>query len=628
MKKILLSIVLAVALTNVFGATYYWVGGATGNWSDVTKWSLASGGTAGTAVPGTADDAIFDSNSGNPTVTLTAAATVNTLTISTGGTVTLTGALSLTINTSLTFTGNTILASLPTTNGQGITFGNGTANFTLTGNSATSYLDGNGNTYFVFNIPNTNPTSITPFFNPNYTTAYTSSGGFGAISITKGIITLGNNVTTSRLILSSNNSEQLILGANTAITVTGNGSSTFSGLTTGGVVDASATGSRFIVTSMNSTVLNALGRIFKPNTVINSFEMNKSTYNFIPPAPMTVNNLVLTAGTIYNSSNNNITVTNGGTITRTAGKLLIPPVYGTTPTDMVNLTIAGNCTADNEILGTVGKIGALTVNSGITYTVFNLATAPGYYLSAFNGGIGYSSAQTPTISAPASGNAPTLATAVSYGYLNTITSTGSGLGLYTTAPTITFNAPTVNAWVASTPYVVNNVVSSGSTPSYYVCTTAGTSGTSTTGPSGLTNATSPSKDAITDGGAKWAYLGTSLVTATATATMLPTAITVNSKTGTVTDPNTTGVITVSSTTPNNNIRVSETNLIFSGINGNLIINGLNTGNVVSVYRINGQLAKTFTAESSTSTTALQQGMYIVKVENAASDYSVSKVIVE
>ena len=628
MKKIVLSFILAVSIANLFATPYYWIGGATGNWSDGTKWSLSPGGGAANAVPGTTDDATFDTNSGTPTVTLTAATAVNTLTVSTGTTVTLTGSVSLTINVALTFTNNTVLASLPTTNGQGITFGNGTANFTLTGNSSSSYFDGNGNTYFVFNIPNSNPTAITPFFNPNFTTVYTSTGGFGSITVTKGLITLGNNVTTSRIILSSNNSQQLILGANTAITVTGNGSSQFSGLSTGGVVDASAPGSKFIVTSQNGTILNPLGRVFKPNTVINYFEMNKSTYNFIPSAPMTVNNLVLTAGNIYNSTNNNITVTNGGTITRTAGKLLIPPVYGTTPTDMVNLTIAGNCTADNEILGTVGKIGTLTINSGITYTVFNLATAPGYYLSAFNGGIGYSAVQTPTISAPASGTAPTLATAVNYGYLNTITTT-PGTGLYTTAPTITIPAPSVNAWVASTAYTLNTVVSNGSAPNYYVCTTAGTSGASA-GPSTLSNATSPSKDAITDNTAKWAYLGTSLVTATAVTTMLPVSIVVNSLTnnGTLTDANTTKVITVNSTTPNNTIRISDSNLIFSGSDGNLTIAGLNTGSVVSVYRPNGQLMKTFTANSSKSITALQQGIYIVKVVNTASNYSVSKVIVE
>jgi hypothetical protein len=630
MKKLFFTLVMAISMVNLFGTTYYWIGGATGNWSDVSKWSLSSGGAAASAVPGTADDAIFDTSSGaSPTVTLSAATAVNTLSVSTGGTVSLAGATpaltypasTLTVNTALTFSGNSVLSILPTTSGQGLTLGNGSANFTLTGCNATNYLDGNSYTYFAFNVPALNPTSVTPYFNPTFTAAYTSTAGFGAITVTKGTINLGNNVTTARLILSSNNSQQLILGANTTFNLVGNGSSQFSGLSTGGVVDASASGCKFILTSSNATILNALGRIFKPNTVINSFEMNKSTATFIPPAPMTVNNLVLTAGTINNSTNANITVANGGTITRTAGRLLTPPVYGTSISDLVNLTIAGSCTADNEVLGSLGKIGTLTINSGITYTVFNLATAPGYYLSAFNGGIGYSTAITPTVAAPPSGNAPNLSTAVNYGYLNTITSSGSGLGLYSVAPSITFAAPSVSAWVANTAYIVNNVVSSGA--NYYVCTTAGTSSL-TTGPS----STSASKDGVTDGTAKWACLGTSLVTATATATMLPTSIMVNALTnnGTLTDGNVPNVISVS--VPTANTKVQDSKISMSSKNGNLTINGLNNGDLVSVYSAKGQLVKTLTATFSTSSIALPQGVYVVKVISATLGSSVEKVIVE
>lgn len=619
MKKLFFTFVMAISMVNLFGTTYYWVGGSTGNWSDGAKWSLTSGGAAASAVPGTSDDAIFDTNSGTGvSVTLTAGTTVNTVEAGTGGTITILGNFALVMNTALTFTGNTILASLPTNNGNGLTFGNG-SNFTLTGCNATNFLDGNANTYFIFNI--TNPTSITAYFNPNFTAAYTSALGYGAISITKGIITLGNNVTFMRIVLSSNNSQQLIIGANNTLTVAGNGSSMFSGQSTGGVVDASASGCKFILTSQNATILNAMGRIFKPNSVVNSFEMNKSTYTFIPPAPMTVNNLVLTAGTINNSTNANITVANGGTITRTAGRLLTPPVYGTSGSDLVNLTIAGSCTADNEILGSLGKIGTLTINSGITYTMFNLATPPGYYLSAFNGGIGYSTAITPTVAAPPAGNAPTLATAVNYGYLNTITSSGSGLGLYASAPSITFAAPTVSAWAASTSYTANTVVSSGA--NYYLCTTAGTS-TSPTGPS----ATSAWKDAITDGTAKWACLGTSLVTATASATMLPTSIVVNALTnsGTLTDANVPNVISVNVPTATTKVQASKISI--SAKNGNLTIKGLCNGDLISIFNAKGQLIKSLNAKEITSTIALSQGVYVVKVNSVTSGSSVEKVIVE
>jgi hypothetical protein len=46
------------------GNTYYWVGGA-GNWDDSQHWALTSGGTGGTGcIPFTADNVIFDENSG------------------------------------------------------------------------------------------------------------------------------------------------------------------------------------------------------------------------------------------------------------------------------------------------------------------------------------------------------------------------------------------------------------------------------------------------------------------------------------------------------------------------------------------------------------------------------------
>ena len=93
MKKFFFIIAMAISMVNSFGTSYYWIGGATGNWSDVTKWSLSSGGSAGVAVPGTADDAIFDTSSGASAVnvTLTAATTVNTLQAGTNCSVTLLG---------------------------------------------------------------------------------------------------------------------------------------------------------------------------------------------------------------------------------------------------------------------------------------------------------------------------------------------------------------------------------------------------------------------------------------------------------------------------------------------------------------------------------------------------------
>lgn len=59
----------------------FWVGGA-GNWSSTTKWSATSGGASGASVPTSADDAIFDANSGGKfTATVDTAQSVNSLRI-------------------------------------------------------------------------------------------------------------------------------------------------------------------------------------------------------------------------------------------------------------------------------------------------------------------------------------------------------------------------------------------------------------------------------------------------------------------------------------------------------------------------------------------------------------------
>ena len=56
-------------------ATYYWVGG-TGTWDNASNagWSLLSGGAGGFGPPTTADNVIFDANSG-ATATVTVAST-------------------------------------------------------------------------------------------------------------------------------------------------------------------------------------------------------------------------------------------------------------------------------------------------------------------------------------------------------------------------------------------------------------------------------------------------------------------------------------------------------------------------------------------------------------------------
>jgi hypothetical protein len=64
-------------------ANRFWVTtgttGGTGNWSDTQNWATSSGGTAGASVPGAADGARYDGNSGTGTATLDISPTVQSL---------------------------------------------------------------------------------------------------------------------------------------------------------------------------------------------------------------------------------------------------------------------------------------------------------------------------------------------------------------------------------------------------------------------------------------------------------------------------------------------------------------------------------------------------------------------
>lgn len=91
-------------------AARFWVTGGTGNWNDTSNWSATSGGASGASVPGSADTAAFDANSGSGTVTLDISPTIQTLTC-TGFTGTLAfGTNTISLNSTGTiFTGATTM---------------------------------------------------------------------------------------------------------------------------------------------------------------------------------------------------------------------------------------------------------------------------------------------------------------------------------------------------------------------------------------------------------------------------------------------------------------------------------------------------------------------------------------
>ena len=499
MKKLTLLILFALAIANVFGisGTFYWVGATGGSWATTTNWSSTTNGvyTAVAAVPTTADNVYFDGikstgTVGTPasttytdmSVALTAGTTITNMTVSSGGTITFTAAFTLIMSNSLTFSNNTKLSATPASNGQGFTLGTGST-FTLSGMNSTNFFDGNTNTYFNFNTSS----PLTVYFNPSVSTAY------GALGLTKGLITLGTNVNTSRVTFGSNGSnltQGLALNGN-QLTISGNGSSTFNLTSNCSAIDASVAGSKVIITSQNPSILYQGGNMFK--STIDYLELNSSGYIFTLFNPITVNTLKLTAGSI-NNIYNNITV-NTAIIKNGAnnGNLLTAPIYGGT----INVTTSANSTSGNELLGITGKVGTLTVNDGFTYTL-NGSGVTSYSLT--NCGLGYATAPAITFNTPTNGTAATGTALVQGGAIVGIHINNPGIG-YTSTPTIGIaNAPaSFNAWTSGTTYAVNNLVTSGG--NLYICTTGGVAGA--TAPSTVTGGVGQN---LSDGTDKWTFL--------------------------------------------------------------------------------------------------------------------------
>jgi len=334
MKKLTFFLLFLGAMAQGFAENRYWVAAASANWEDITSWSTSSGGASGAAVP-TATDDVFIEAGIDMTVTLGAAVSVNSITF-TSRNVTFTGAFTITtnsmilessqltidntvtINSALTFSGiDPRITNNASGNGKSVTLGNGGA-FTLTGNSEMNYFTGNTNAYYTYNT--TSP--LTVYFNPAPTTA-------GGIVVTRGLITLANNITTWRLTLSSTNSQELILGDNVTLTLLGKTTSYSCGLTgaaNGGVVNASASGSKFSINYKNASFMDGTKRLFKTGTLINNLEFKSSGYTFKLFEPITVDTLTLTAGTIDNATNS-ITIAPGGSVVTGTGTTTAAVIY-------------------------------------------------------------------------------------------------------------------------------------------------------------------------------------------------------------------------------------------------------------------------------------------------------------
>ena len=452
---------------------FYWRGAygtsGTGTWATGAFSTSSTSGSSCGYLPGIADSIVFDANSGTApiTVTLSSSLTFRGLSInnlSTGGGVIFSNtgsSLYAIIDTNLTVNNSQVTFSLnSTTTGNNVTIGKSItflgSNDSIVYPSATNgytFTLGDGTSPFYINNPangafgfGNQSLSGSPSFSINYSSSSNATMNFNAntpsiwaFSVVKGTLTLGSSIKVASVSFNSGYNNQILAVASGAtLNLGGNNTShyTNNGSNSGGLIDATV--GNIIISSLSSTVLNNGVNMFK-NAQLYSLTINTNSGDlFSPFQALTVTNLTLTSG-IYNNSTNNVTIASGGTITRSSQYLMLTaaPIYGSSSSSRVNVTIGATCNAGYELQGITGTVGTLTVNNGSTYTLSSTFVT-GY--TSLTAGSGYTSNPSVTISAPnitggttATASASQTSGGVTYIY---ITNPGSG---YTTVPTITFS---------------------------------------------------------------------------------------------------------------------------------------------------------------------------------------------
>lgn len=194
-------------------ANRYWVGG-TGTWdaSSTTNWSTASGGAGGASVPGSADVAIFDANSGGGTCTLGLTVTTGFLTMTN-----YTGTLDFsTYNINLA--GDTLGVF---SGGTGYTLA-GTKNLvaTYSGANARSYVGGSA---AAGNIPDLFVTAGTGAFNISGRVNNLDFTGFSGSLNTNSFNVYGSLTLSATMTITATGNAITFNGATTGKTITTNG---------------------------------------------------------------------------------------------------------------------------------------------------------------------------------------------------------------------------------------------------------------------------------------------------------------------------------------------------------------------------------------------------------------------
>jgi hypothetical protein len=330
-------------------AARFWVTGGTGNWNDTTNWASTSGGASGASVPGSADTAALDANSGAGTVTLDISPTIQTLTC-TG----FTGTLAFGTNTiSLNSTG-TIFTGATTMTVTGtpliICTNTGTSGRTI---NATAVTEAN---------------SISFRIAGNTGTLAFGAGAIRDIDFTDGTNPTGYGGTLGTFVVTIYGS----LKASTNMLMSSSGNvMTFAA--TSGVKTINTAG----ITTDRPFTFNGVGGTWQLQSNINTLSPNSTRTCTLTNGTLDLNGYTATFGA-FSSTNSNIrTLTFGA-----AGKLVLTQI-GTatiyTTATATNLTLTGSRRV--EITGAAIAGGTRTITGPLLTAGGSAATAMDFFIS-------------------------------------------------------------------------------------------------------------------------------------------------------------------------------------------------------------------------------------------------------
>ena len=395
-----------VAIALVPDRTVYWVGG-NGTWdaTTTTNWASSSGGASGVPAPTPVDNAIVDSNSGSPTITLSGAPLCASLT-TTGATCTLASTGTLSVSGSMT------LSNTTTWSATGLLTFNKTG--TITANAVT------------INSPVTFFTAAQTFtLGSNLTVSSTLTTTFtsGTLSLSTFTLTTG--------FFNSNNANTRVLAFGTGnITVNGAGGTLWD-MTT--ITSFSYTGTPTVNISNNSAAATTIATGALVEATALNFNYTTGTYT-LSDASAVYKTLNFTgfAGTVSNQTR---TIYGGFTVPASGVTL----TAGTFTTTFANTSGTFSITTNGVTLdfpvtkagigGTVQLAGNLTLGATRTFTLLsgtlnlnNLTLTSGSFVST---GVTTRS--------------------ITFGTTGVITVNGAGGAIFTTTSSLTFTGTsTVN----------------------------------------------------------------------------------------------------------------------------------------------------------------------------------------